>query len=121
MRPPELDGLLVPPGVEILGEDVRQLQAAQGVSAQVHRTGCNRTTGPQGFTSMPSVHMPDVVIVGSGIASGALATGLAASGVRVLTLERQVEYRDHVRGEILWPWGVRLARKVGVEGVLLDA
>jgi 2-polyprenyl-6-methoxyphenol hydroxylase-like FAD-dependent oxidoreductase len=68
-----------------------------------------------------SVHEHDVVIVGSGIAGGALATILAASGMCVLTLERQVEYRDHVRGEIVWPWGVRFARMAGVETVLLDA
>lgn len=36
-------------------------------------------------------------------------------------LERQREYRDHVRGEILWPWGVRVARALGVERVLLRA
>jgi 2-polyprenyl-6-methoxyphenol hydroxylase-like FAD-dependent oxidoreductase len=70
---------------------------------------------------MTSVSETDVVIVGSGIAGGALATALAASGIRVLVLERQVEYRDQVRGEILWPWGVRAARLVGVEGVLLEA
>ena len=64
---------------------------------------------------------PDVVIVGSGIAGGALATVLADGGLRVLILERQLEYRDQVRGEILWPWGVRLARALGVEQVLLDA
>jgi 2-polyprenyl-6-methoxyphenol hydroxylase-like FAD-dependent oxidoreductase len=68
-----------------------------------------------------SVHEHDVVIVGSGIAGGALATVLAASGMSVLTLERQLEYRDHIRGEILWPWGVRFARMAGVERVLLDA
>jgi menaquinone-9 beta-reductase len=67
------------------------------------------------------VQEPDVVIVGSGIAGGALATVLADGGLRVLILERQLEYRDQVRGEILWPWGVRLARALGVEQVLLDA
>ena len=64
---------------------------------------------------------PDVVIVGSGIAGGALATVLADGGLRVLILERQLEYSDQVRGEILWPWGVRLARTLGVERVLLNA
>jgi 2-polyprenyl-6-methoxyphenol hydroxylase-like FAD-dependent oxidoreductase len=63
----------------------------------------------------------DVVIVGSGIAGGALAMVLAAAGMDVLTLERQREYRDHVRGEILWPWGVRVARMLGIERVLLHA
>lgn len=63
----------------------------------------------------------DVIIVGSGIAGGALATVLAAGGMEVLTLERQAEYGDHVRGEILWPWGVRLARQLDVERILLGA
>ena len=63
----------------------------------------------------------DVVIVGGGIAGGALATILATAGVRVLTLERQPEYGDHVRGEILWPWGVRVARRLNLERLLLDA
>ena len=39
----------------------------------------------------------------------------------VLMLERQPKYRDHVRGEILWPWGVRVAQQLGIEQVLLDA
>src|SRR5690349_1933242 len=41
--------------------------------------------------------------------------------MEVLTLERQTEYGDHVRGEILWPWGVRLARELDVERILLGA
>ena len=64
---------------------------------------------------------PDVVIVGSGIAGGSLATVLADAGMQVLTLERQPEFGDHVRGEILWPWGARTARALGLELVLLDA
>ena len=67
------------------------------------------------------MELADVVIVGGGIAGGALATVLATAGVRVLTLERQPEYRDHVRGEILWPWGVRVARRLNLERLLLGA
>jgi 2-polyprenyl-6-methoxyphenol hydroxylase-like FAD-dependent oxidoreductase len=63
----------------------------------------------------------DVVIVGRGIAGGALATVLAAGGMQVLSLELQAGYRDHVRGEILWPWGVRVARRLGLERILVDA
>jgi 2-polyprenyl-6-methoxyphenol hydroxylase-like FAD-dependent oxidoreductase len=67
------------------------------------------------------VESPDVVIVGSVIAGGALAAVLARGGMEVLVLERQSAYRDHVRGEILWPWGVRAARQLGVEPILLGA
>src|SRR5438552_13275296 len=67
------------------------------------------------------VSEPHFVIVGGGIAGGALATVMARAGASVLVLERQREYRDHVRGEILWPWGVRTARLLGLESMLLDA
>jgi len=39
----------------------------------------------------------------------------------VLMLERQAEYRDRVRGELLWPWGVAEVQRLGLEDVLLDA
>src|SRR4029077_18425928 len=41
--------------------------------------------------------------------------------MEVLSLDRQPEYRDHVRGEILWPWGVRVAQRLGIERILLGA
>ena len=63
----------------------------------------------------------DVMIVGGGIAGGALATVMARAGANVLMLERQAGYQDHVRGEILWPWGARLARELDIERLLLDA
>ena len=63
----------------------------------------------------------DVVIVGAGIAGSALGSVLAPRGVSVLLLERQVEYRDKVRGEFMAPWGVAEALRLGLEGVLLDA
>ena len=46
---------------------------------------------------------------------------MARQGASVLVLERQTSYGDHVRGEILWPWGVRVARLLDVEQPLLDA
>ena len=63
----------------------------------------------------------DVVIVGGGIAGSAIATALAPAGLDVLVLERQVQYRDRVRGEFLQPWGVAEARRLGVEDALLGA
>ena len=64
---------------------------------------------------------PDLVVVGGGIAGCALATAMARQGASVVVLERQQAYSDHVRGEIIWPWGVRVARLLGVEQPLLDA
>jgi len=63
---------------------------------------------------------PDLVIVGGGIAGGALAMLTARAGADVLVLEQQPEFADRVRGEVLWPWGVRVARTTGVEQVFLD-
>jgi len=49
---------------------------------------------------------PDVVIVGAGIAGGALGTVLARAGFEVVLVERENNYRDRVRGEYMTPWGV---------------
>jgi 2-polyprenyl-6-methoxyphenol hydroxylase-like FAD-dependent oxidoreductase len=49
---------------------------------------------------------PDVVIVGAGIAGGALGTVLARAGLEVVLLERENSYPDRVRGEYAAPWGV---------------
>jgi len=63
----------------------------------------------------------DLIIIGAGIAGGSLATVMAREGANVLVLERQRRYRDHVRGELLWPWGVQLAQRLALETVFLDA
>jgi menaquinone-9 beta-reductase len=66
-------------------------------------------------------HDHDVVIVGAGVAGGALATRLARDGLRVLVLERTHVHIDRIRGEWLAPWGVREARHLGLLDALLDA
>jgi 2-polyprenyl-6-methoxyphenol hydroxylase-like FAD-dependent oxidoreductase len=63
----------------------------------------------------------EVVIVGAGIAGGALATALARGGKSVLLLDKSVVHKDIVRGEFLVPWGVEEATKLGVLDILLDA
>jgi menaquinone-9 beta-reductase len=63
----------------------------------------------------------DVLIVGGGIAGSSLAYALASAGRSVTVLESSIEYQDRVRGETMMPWGVREARNLGVEQVLLDA
>src|SRR5712691_3016762 len=63
----------------------------------------------------------EVVIVGAGIAGGALATALARGGKSVLLLDKSVMHKDVVRGEFLVPWGVEEATKLGVLDVLLHS
>jgi menaquinone-9 beta-reductase len=61
------------------------------------------------------------VIVGGGISGSALAYALASAGQSVTVLESSTEYEDRVRGEAMMPWGVKEARDLGVEQILLDA
>jgi 2-polyprenyl-6-methoxyphenol hydroxylase-like FAD-dependent oxidoreductase len=63
----------------------------------------------------------EVAIVGGGIAGSSLAYALASEGQSVTVLESSVKYQDRVRGESMMPWGVKEARSLGVEQILLDA
>jgi 2-polyprenyl-6-methoxyphenol hydroxylase-like FAD-dependent oxidoreductase len=57
----------------------------------------------------------DVVVIGGGIAGACLAGVLARGGLSVLLLEREAAFRDRVRGEVTWPWGVDEARRAGLD------
>ncbi|MGH9027160.1 MAG: FAD-dependent oxidoreductase [Acidimicrobiia bacterium] len=63
----------------------------------------------------------DVVIVGGGIGGASLAYALAREGLGVTVLETSEQYPDRVRGESMHVWGVKEARELGVEDLLLDA
>lgn len=63
----------------------------------------------------------EVVVVGGGIGGASLACALARAGLAVTVLEATEAYEDRVRGESMHCWGVREARDLGVEQVLLDA
>lgn len=63
----------------------------------------------------------DIVIVGGGLAGSALATLMAQKGRKVLVLERDAKFKDRVRGENLLPWGVAIARRIGLADVILGA
>jgi len=64
------------------------------------------------------VHDLEVIVVGGGIAGAALAVRLSSLGARVTVLERETRFRDRVRGELLYPWGVVEARLLGVADAL---
>jgi 2-polyprenyl-6-methoxyphenol hydroxylase-like FAD-dependent oxidoreductase len=63
----------------------------------------------------------DVVVVGGGIAGASLAFALAREGLGVTVLEASTEFPDRVRGESMHAWGLKEARELGVEDVMLDA
>ena len=62
----------------------------------------------------------DIVIVGGGIAGSSLGGVLARAGLGVLVVEKEGRFRDRIRGEGTWPWGVAEARQAGLAD-LLDA
>ena len=67
-----------------------------------------------------AVASPEIVVVGGGIAGGAIATVLARAGFDVLVLERTTVYPDRVRGEFVPPWGVAELRKLALLDLLLQ-
>ena len=62
----------------------------------------------------------DVITIGGGLAGAALAKRLAENGLHVLVLEREVAFRDRVRGEQMHSWGVAEARTLGLYQLLLE-
>ena len=63
----------------------------------------------------------DAITVGGGLAGSTLAAELARAGLKVLVLEREIEFKDRVRGENMLPWGVAAARRLGLIDALLAA
>jgi menaquinone-9 beta-reductase len=60
----------------------------------------------------------DLIIIGGGMGGSMLAGSMAESGLRVLVLERDLKFKDRVRGEVIVPWGVDEARKLGIYELL---
>lgn len=63
----------------------------------------------------------DIITVGGGLGGSSLAKAMAAQGARVLVLERERQFRDRVRGEVIWPWGVAELKELGSYDLLRAA
>ena len=62
----------------------------------------------------------DLIIVGGGLGGSSLAASIAKRGARVLLLERERQFKDRVRGECVFPWGVAEAIQLDVLELLRD-
>src|SRR5262245_61088171 len=65
-----------------------------------------------------SIYDYDLLTVGGGLGGAALATVMAKARARVLVLERELRFRDRVRGEFLQPWGVAEAQQLDIADLL---
>src|SRR5215469_1488789 len=65
--------------------------------------------------------MYDIVVVGGGLGGASLARAMAEQGARVLVLEKERQFKDRVRGEGIWPWGVAELKALGVYQLLNDS
>ena len=57
-------------------------------------------------------------MVGGGVAGSSLGAALAGAGLAVLIVEREPQFRDRVRGDALFPWGVVELARLGLAGLL---
>jgi menaquinone-9 beta-reductase len=63
----------------------------------------------------------DVVVVGGGIAGSSLGAALARAGLAVLVVEREARFRDRVRGDGMFPWGLVEMTRLGLADVLPES
>lgn len=57
----------------------------------------------------------DIALVGGGVAGSMAALTLRRAGLDVALIEREVRFRDRIRGEAIHPWGVRLLRDLELQ------
>jgi 2-polyprenyl-6-methoxyphenol hydroxylase-like FAD-dependent oxidoreductase len=62
----------------------------------------------------------DLIVVGGGLGGAALAKAMAERGACVLVIEREPQFRDRVRGEGIFPWGVIELRTLGLYQQLIE-
>jgi 2-polyprenyl-6-methoxyphenol hydroxylase-like FAD-dependent oxidoreductase len=64
------------------------------------------------------IGMYDIITVGGGLGGATLAKAMAEQGARVLVLEREMHFKDRVRGEQMHPWGVAETKALGIHDLL---
>jgi 2-polyprenyl-6-methoxyphenol hydroxylase-like FAD-dependent oxidoreductase len=93
---------------------VRVLIGAKRCVEQVETFSTNAADG----ACMP---LYDLVTVGGGVGGAALAKAMAERGYRVLVIEREMQFKDRVRGEFVFPWGCAEAKALGIYEALIQA
>src|SRR5215213_801778 len=88
------------------------------VAEPQNRSLCGRCAGGSRMTAAPVF---DVIVIGGGIAGSVLAGVLARSGLGVLVLEKEARFRDRVRGETTWPYGVADGLAMGLNELFTQA
>lgn len=63
----------------------------------------------------------DAIVVGGGLGGASLAKNLADNDYRVLVLERERKFKDRVRGECMYPWGISAAKTLGIYEAIVRA
>ena len=63
----------------------------------------------------------DVAIAGGGLGGAALAINMAQHGAKVLVIERERQFKDRVRGEMMFPWGHAEVKALGVADCFAEA
>src|SRR5216684_3921594 len=61
----------------------------------------------------------DLIVVGGGLGGATLDKAMAERGARVLVLEKEQRFKDRIRGETIWPWGVAELKELGVYPLLM--
>ncbi len=63
----------------------------------------------------------DLAIAGGGLGGAALAINMAGRGAKVLVIERERQFKDRVRGEMMFPWGHAEVQALGVADCFAEA
>ncbi|XP_075478232.1 squalene monooxygenase SE1-like [Primulina tabacum] len=82
--------------------------------------GCNESYAAGGGLAAEAGGVPDIIIVGAGVAGAALAYTLAKEGRQVHVIERDLSEPDRIVGELLQPGGYLKLMELGLEDCLGD-